>query len=62
MTKIQNIIVLLIKSCEGIRLNAYQDEHGVFTIGIGIARIYPDGTSIRQGDTCTEVQAYTWLN
>ena len=62
MTNQQKVIDLLIKSCEGIRLTAYQDERLIWNIGIGLARVYPDGTAINKGDTCTEAQAYTWLN
>jgi lysozyme len=62
MTNIQNITDILITQCEGVRLTAYQDERGIFTIGVGLARTYPDGTKINKGDTCTESQAYTWLN
>lgn len=58
----QNVIDLLIKSCEGIRLNAYKDSCGVLTIGVGLARTYLDGTTIREGDTCTEAEAYVWVN
>lgn len=62
MNGIQNTIDMLIKSVEGIRLTAYQDEAKIWTIGIGLARCYPDGNRINEGDTCTEEQAYTWLN
>lgn len=62
MTDQQKVIDLLIRACEGIRLSAYRDSGGILTIGIGLARTYPDGTTIKDGDTCTEAQAYTWLN
>jgi lysozyme len=62
MNNQQNTIDLLIKTCEGIRLTAYPDEGGIWTIGIGLARTYLDGTPIKKGDTCTEKEAYTWLN
>lgn len=45
---------------EGLKLHAYEDTGGVWTIGIGTTR-YPDGTRVRKGDTCTEYQAYQWL-
>lgn len=53
---------ILIKVCEGIRLKAYQDSAGIWTIGIGQAKYYPDGTTISEGDTCIESEAYVWLN
>lgn len=58
----QNIIDLLIKSCEGIRLMAYKDSCGILTIGIGLARTYLDGSVIKEGDICTKEQAYSWVN
>jgi lysozyme len=45
----------LIRDAEGRRLRAYQDSRGVWTIGIGHTR------GVRQGMTCTEAQAETWL-
>lgn len=51
----------LIKKCEGFRAQAYKDSAGILTIGIGIAREYPDGTPIKEDDTCTEEQAVQWL-
>jgi len=45
----------LIKEFEGLRLSAYQDSAGVWTIGHG----HTNG--VRQGDTCTEAQAARWL-
>ena len=47
----------LIKSFEGLRLNAYRDSAGVWTIGYGSTR-YHDGRLIRPGDTlANEAQA-----
>ena len=62
MDKKKYAVDLLVKACEGIRLSAYKDSAGILTIGIGLARHYPDGTEIQQDDTCTEEQAYFWLN
>jgi len=45
---------------EGIKLKAYLCPAGVWTIGIGTT-VYPDGTRVKEGDTCTEAQAYEWL-
>ena len=50
----------LIKKWEGLRKNAYLDPVGIWTIGYGTIR-YPDGTRVKQGDTCTEAQAAAWL-
>lgn len=44
-----------IRRDEGLRLVAYQDGGGVWTIGYGHTR----GVSL--GDTCTEAQAEIWL-
>lgn len=47
----------LIKSFEGLRLTAYRDVAGVWTIGYGSTR-YHDGRSVKPGDKLTsEVQA-----
>jgi GH24 family phage-related lysozyme (muramidase) len=53
-----------IKGREGIGsapvLTAYQDGGGVWTIGFGTVH-YPNGQPVKQGDTCTAVQAQTWF-
>jgi len=54
--RLKNIAVDLIKRFEGLRLNAYQDTGGVWTIGYGTT-IYPNGEPVRQGDTITSAQA-----
>lgn len=41
--------IALIKSFEGLRLNAYKDVAGVWTIGYGSTR-YANGTAVKQGD------------
>ena len=46
----------LISSFEGIRLNAYDDGVGVWTIGIGTT-IYPNGIKVKKGDKCILEQA-----
>lgn len=46
----------LISSFEGIRLNAYDDGVGVWTIGIGTT-VYPNGVKVKKGDKCTLDQA-----
>lgn len=41
---------------EGLRLKAYQDSVGVWTIGYGSTR-YEDGSKVRMGDTITRQRA-----
>lgn len=45
---------------EGLRLKAYLDTGGVWTIGIGTTK-YPDGRKVKAGDTCTKKQAYEYF-
>ncbi|TZF81815.1 lysozyme [Pedobacter sp. BS3] len=42
---------------EGLRLKAYKDSAGVWTIGIGCT-YYPDGRKVKEGDTISKEQAY----
>lgn len=51
----------LISYYEGVRLEAYADSEGVYTIGIGCTH-YPSGTPVRKGDTCTGEQALDFLS
>ena len=47
----------IIKNFEGLRLNAYRDSAGVWTIGYGSTR-YHDGKSVKPGDKlASETQA-----
>lgn len=46
---------------EDKRLTAYKDSGGIWTIAIGLAHNYPDGTPIKAGDTCSSEQALEWL-
>ncbi len=50
----------LISSFEGIRLDAYDDGVGVWTIGIGTT-IYPNGVKVKKGDKCTLEQAKSYF-
>ena len=59
MTPSKNCIDL-IKKFEGLRLEAYQCSAKVWTIGYG-STMYPDGTKVKQGDTCTLEQAQEYL-
>lgn len=50
----------LIKSFEGLRLKAYDDGVGVWTIGFGTIK-YPNGIRVKAGDSCTSQQAEDYL-
>lgn len=50
----------LICNFEGLRLKAYDDGVGVWTIGFGTT-VYPNGIKVMKGDTCTEAQAKTYM-
>lgn len=50
----------LICSFEGLRLNAYDDGVGVWTIGFGTT-IYPNGIKVKKGDVCTKEQAKSYM-
>lgn len=49
----------LICGFEGLRLKAYDDGVGVWTIGYGTTII--NGVKVKKGDTCTESQAEQYL-
>lgn len=50
----------LIQHFEGCYLHAYLDSVKVPTIAWGRI-VYPDGTKVKMGDTCTQEQADEWL-
>lgn len=50
----------LIKSFEGLELDAYADPIGIPTIGYGTIK-YPDGSKVELGDSCTEDEAVEYL-
>lgn len=50
----------LIKTFEGLRLQAYLDSANIPTLGYGTIR-YPTGQRVKLGDTCTEQQAEAYL-
>jgi lysozyme len=50
----------LITSFEDLRLNAYDDGVGVWTIGFGTT-VYPNGVKVKKGDVCTKAQAVTFF-
>lgn len=50
----------LICNFEGLRLKAYDDGVGVWTIGFGTTK-YPNGIRVKKGDTCTLEQAKSYM-
>ncbi|WP_407061344.1 lysozyme [Acinetobacter ursingii] len=58
--KISNNGLDLIKQFEGLKLNAYDDGVGVWTIGTGTT-VYPNGVKVKKGDTCTPEQAKAYF-
>lgn len=58
--KISATGINLIKSFEGLRLKAYDDGVGVWTIGYGTIK-YPNGVRVKTGDSCTSQQAEDYL-
>ena len=50
--------ITLIQGYEKCKLKAYADSGGVWTIGWGTT-YYPDGSKVKQGDTCSQQQADT---
>lgn len=58
--EVNKATIELIKRFEGLKLNAYLCPAGIATIGYG-STYYPNGTRVKMGDTCTQVQAEFWL-
>lgn len=50
----------IIKEFEGLKLNAYDDGVGVWTIGYGTTR-YPNGNRVKRGDKITLEQAEQYI-
>lgn len=50
----------LIKQFEGLKLNAYDDGVGVWTIGYGTIK-YPNGVRVKKGDKITQAQADQYI-
>ena len=50
----------LIRNFESLRLNAYDDGVGVWTIGYGTTK-YLNGIRVKKGDTCTLEQAKSYM-
>lgn len=51
----------IIAQFEGLRLNAYKDTAGVWTIGYGTTKNPDTGDKIKQGDAITKAKALDWL-
>jgi GH24 family phage-related lysozyme (muramidase) len=51
--------VQALKEREGCKLTAYQDQHGVWTLGVGTTMI--EGRPVQEGMTCTPEQATQWM-
>ena len=52
--------IKIVKNYEGLRLNAYDDGVGVWTIGYGTTR-YPNGQPVQRGDTISNADAERYL-
>ena len=52
----------LIAKFEGLRLKAYQDGAGIWTIGYGSTRNPFTGEKVKEGDQITKDTALEWLN
>lgn len=53
--------IQLISNFEGLRLNAYQDSVGIWTIGFGTT-VFPHGQKVQDGDCCTIQQAQNYMS
>ncbi|MEN5171484.1 lysozyme [Acinetobacter higginsii] len=58
--KTSQVGINLITSFEDLRLDAYDDGVGVWTIGYGTT-VYPNGIRVKRGDSCTKVQAKSFF-
>lgn len=59
MTNLDKLCLELLIICEGRRYTTYFDS-GFWNIGIGLKRVYPDGSYIKKDDTCTDAQMDGW--
>lgn len=53
--------IAIIERFEGLRLEAYEDGAGVWTIGYGHTGLAGGMTRVKKGDVCTSAQADEWL-
>lgn len=51
----------IIAKFEGLRLKAYQDTGGIWTIGYGSTKDPFTGVAVKQGDVISKDTALTWL-
>ena len=58
--QVSNSGINLICGFEGLKLKAYDDSVGVWTIGFGTT-IYPNGIKVKKGDICTLEQAKAYM-
>lgn len=54
--------IALIEQFEGLRMAAYQDGAGVWTLGYGHTGRSGPGDCVKEGDTCTSAEADAWLD
>jgi GH24 family phage-related lysozyme (muramidase) len=59
--RLNSIATAMIKSYEGLDLDAYLCSEGIPTIGIGTT-VYPDGREVKMGDRCTELEALGYFH
>lgn len=52
----------LIAQFEGLRLKAYRDTGGIWTIGYGSTKDPYTGVSVKEGDAISKETALDWLN
>jgi lysozyme len=63
MYEVSTATLELIKGFEGEELTAYQDQVGVWTIGVGIT-YYQNGMNVKKGDVITQAESttlFTWM-
>ena len=58
--KISQVGLDFITEFEGFYSKAYQDQAGIWTIGIGTIK-YPRGVKVAKSDTCSKEDANRWL-
>jgi len=59
--KIMSSLESLIKKFEGLKLKAYQDQKGIFTIGFGSTYNIDENRPVIESDIITEKTALRWL-
>ncbi len=51
----------MLEQREGVRLRAYRDTRGIWTVGVGHSAVAGTGSSVHPGETITEAQALAIL-